>query len=278
MLANQDRARQGLGPLRLDPTLSAAAQRHAEDMLRRKYFAHESPEGASVRDRFLAAGGTPYVSVGENLATCSRCANAGRALLEQFERGWMASPGHRENLLSPGFERFGFAMATGRDGRVYAVQTFAGPGSPLGRTRGHAVPLAADASATAAVAALNAVRQEAGIALLVADPALSAAAQALATRGGRVAGLGAVSSAALVDALPARSRDRWRTLTLIGGECGGCGTDPTTADLAFFRDSWLQKPDYRSVMLDPSTTHMGFAIAADGAGRKLALAVLAQRH
>src|SRR3712207_4226401 len=40
-LVNRARADHGLNPLKLDHALDAAAQRHAEDMLHRTYFAHE---------------------------------------------------------------------------------------------------------------------------------------------------------------------------------------------------------------------------------------------
>ena len=55
------------------PTLDKAAQAHAEDMLQRHYYAHETPEGKDPRDRFLAAGGSPSSLVEENIARCAGC-------------------------------------------------------------------------------------------------------------------------------------------------------------------------------------------------------------
>ncbi|MEJ7818499.1 MAG: CAP domain-containing protein, partial [Thermoleophilaceae bacterium] len=46
-LLNRERASRGLRALRVNRRLSAAAQRHTDDMVRRRYFAHNSRSGAS---------------------------------------------------------------------------------------------------------------------------------------------------------------------------------------------------------------------------------------
>jgi uncharacterized protein YkwD len=124
-LANQDRSRRGLSTLRADTLLSRAAQRHAEDMLRRGYFSHYSPEGRTPSDRFLAVGGR--IGAAENLFmlrdSSLRRTGVGLDRLTYFERGWMRSPGHRQNLLDRRYGRFGFGLATSGD-RIYAVQLF----------------------------------------------------------------------------------------------------------------------------------------------------------
>jgi uncharacterized protein YkwD len=124
-LANQDRSRHGFSALRPDALLTKAAQRHAEDMLRRKYFSHYSPEGRTPSDRFLAVGGR--IGAAENIFTMrdSSLVNApiGVDRLAFFERGWMRSPGHRRNLLDRRYGRFGFGLAASGD-RLYAVQLF----------------------------------------------------------------------------------------------------------------------------------------------------------
>ncbi|HEY9825880.1 MAG TPA: CAP domain-containing protein [Stenomitos sp.] len=125
VLANRDRARYGLRTLLEDKLLNRAAQLHAEDMLRRNYFSHISPEGRSPSDRFAAVGGRGGAA--ENLAALKdpRLASAvvGTAQLNFFERQWMNSPGHRRNLLDSRFGRFGFGLAKAGD-RIYAVQLF----------------------------------------------------------------------------------------------------------------------------------------------------------
>lgn len=125
-LVNRDRNLNSLSALREDPLLSLAAQRHAEDMLKRDYFDHTSPEGKRPRDRYLAVGGSRRVGVGENIL---RGKTQGFGLTygeaEKFQRGWMYSNGHRENLLTVEYSKFGYGIATGLDGRIYAVQMFA---------------------------------------------------------------------------------------------------------------------------------------------------------
>jgi uncharacterized protein YkwD len=127
-LANQDRMQYGLPKLRADSLLSKAAQGHAEDMLRRNYFSHYSPEGRSPSDRFLAVGGRNGAA--ENLLVLRDSSLRGTDLnfdrLAFFERGWMGSPGHRQVLLDRRYGRFGFGVAVSGD-RLYAVQLFTFP-------------------------------------------------------------------------------------------------------------------------------------------------------
>ena len=70
MLARgQRRAAEGrrCRPCAPNARLDQAAQRHAEDMLARGYFAHESPEGKTVRERARDAG-YDWRAIGENIA------------------------------------------------------------------------------------------------------------------------------------------------------------------------------------------------------------------
>ena len=59
-------------------------------------------------------------------------------------------------------------------------------------------------------------------------------------------------------------------------DCGACGTIPTAADVRFFAEQWLDDPSYRQAVLDTAVTHVGFAMATNGEGMKVALAVLAR--
>jgi uncharacterized protein YkwD len=127
-LANQDRMQYGLPKLRADALLSKAAQRHAEDMLRRNYFSHYSPEGRTPSDRFTAVGGRNGAA--ENLLVLRDASLIGTNLnfnrLAFFERSWMGSPSHRQVLLDRRYGRFGFGVAVSGD-RLYAVQLFTLP-------------------------------------------------------------------------------------------------------------------------------------------------------
>ena len=57
-LLNQERASRGLRKLRSDARLRRAADRHAGDMVARRYFAHESKSGASFVTRIKRTGWT----------------------------------------------------------------------------------------------------------------------------------------------------------------------------------------------------------------------------
>ncbi|WP_233838462.1 CAP domain-containing protein [Thermosynechococcus sichuanensis] len=127
-LVNRDRQLNGLPPLVADELLTEAAQRHAEDMLKRQYFSHTTPEGRSPMDRFIALGGRG--GVGENIMEQKGTPGwvLNYKLIERFQKGWMHREGHRQNILRPEFTRFGFGIAlNSARGEVYAVQMFALP-------------------------------------------------------------------------------------------------------------------------------------------------------
>jgi uncharacterized protein YkwD len=120
-LANRDRAQHGRSSLQPDAQLSEAAQRHAEDMLRRRYFSHYTPEGRTPTDRFAAVGGRQGAA--ENIMTVQGQSGVGYSKLAYFEEQWMHSSRHRRNLLNAKYGRFGYGIASS-GGRVFAVQLF----------------------------------------------------------------------------------------------------------------------------------------------------------
>jgi uncharacterized protein YkwD len=122
------RTRAGLPSLQRNAILDRAALRHARDMARRGYFAHESPEGSTVRDRVDAGGGHAFAACGENIAK-------GQADARAVHVAWMASRGHRENILTPGWTDVGLAVVPSARGPVW-VQVFAtAPGVSSVRSR-----------------------------------------------------------------------------------------------------------------------------------------------
>ncbi len=278
-LVNQARAGHGLDPLSLDPPLVEAARVHARDMLQRDYFSHVSPDGGTVVDRFTAAGGSRWGAVAENIATCGHCASDPTADptaddVERFHEGWMDSPGHRENILGPGFDRFGFAIAAA-DGRQYAVQTFAGPGMSRGAAEGGdgdgdgagGEPVTAAQAQEAALALVNDRRRAAGLEPLAASDTLQEAAAAA------VADVSAAEPQAALAAVPGAARRQFGQIYALVGQCGGCGGTPVRGDVRSFVGDWLhQGGDAR--LLSPQATHLGFALNADGEGRKAAAAVI----
>ncbi|HZG92233.1 MAG TPA: CAP domain-containing protein [Pseudonocardia sp.] len=116
---NAERARHGLRALTVDVRLTAAAQAHSEDMVRRAFFAHHNPDGAQVWDRALAAG-YHYRKVAENIA-------AGQRTAAEVVRGWLDSPGHRANILDGELTQIGVGHALGGGYGVTWTQLFATP-------------------------------------------------------------------------------------------------------------------------------------------------------
>jgi uncharacterized protein YkwD len=107
-LLNEQRARRGLAPLRQNPLLASAALAHSEDMVRRGFFEHDTPEGVTPQDRILRTG---YVTgrgkaTGENLAW----GEGVRASPGEIVEGWMRSPGHKRNILRKEFQEIGFGI------------------------------------------------------------------------------------------------------------------------------------------------------------------------
>lgn len=101
-LTNRDRSLAGIPELSWSETLSVAAEAKADDMARKGYFAHTSPEGTRPWFFFDQAG-YQYQSAGENLAIHFSDA-------ESEQRAWMASVKHRENILSPKYAEIGVAV------------------------------------------------------------------------------------------------------------------------------------------------------------------------
>lgn len=117
-LTNAERAGAGLPPLSPDPLLTNAAQAHSADMVARAFYAHTSPDGGEPWHRAAAAGSTRR-SIGENIACGQRSA-------AEVVRGWMNSPGHRANILKPGFTHIGIGFVGGGSAGTYWTQLFGG--------------------------------------------------------------------------------------------------------------------------------------------------------
>jgi uncharacterized protein YkwD len=273
-LVNATRQDHGLPPLALEDKLSSAAQAHADDMFARHYHAHTSPEGRTVVDRYADVGGNRWRLIAENIAHCSGCRPPRRAgVVTRLQAGWMNSPGHRENILRAGLTHFGFGMVVDEQRQLYAVQTFAGPGLPRGLDDGESTAaLMAGDLARQALDRLNAAREAAGRPRVQLSEALMRTAQAILPD--RALKEFRLNHRGLAEALPPSERRRWRSLSLLAADCGGCGDAPTAADVRYFAQEWLDDPSYRESLLDARTTHVGFVIAASGEGRKVALAVL----
>jgi uncharacterized protein YkwD len=117
---NAARTAHGLHAVRLDIHLRSAARAHSNEMLRGDYFAHGD---VGVR---LAAFGVTTSFAGENLAWGTGSMGTAHTIVAE----WLASPGHRANLLRPGFVRIGVGVAQGTfhgyAGAVLVTADFAG--------------------------------------------------------------------------------------------------------------------------------------------------------
>ncbi len=110
---NSERAARHLPPLRRHPRLDDAAQTHATDMLARRYYGHDTPEGKTVMDREKAKGYRATFA-GENIAR-------GQYSVKEVMDGWMGSPVHQEHLLSTMLTEVGFGLAFGKTPEGYQV-------------------------------------------------------------------------------------------------------------------------------------------------------------
>jgi len=117
-LVNAERAAVGLHPFNYNSNLAAAARDHSEDMGWQDYFSHTGLDGSSPADRVTAAGYS-YNRLGENIA-------AGQPTPEIVVDAWMASPGHKANILDPDFCDIGVGYAYVADStyRHYWTQNF----------------------------------------------------------------------------------------------------------------------------------------------------------
>lgn len=147
---NVERRRAGASPLRWSDSLATIARRHSADMARRGYFAHVTPDGLdpSARARAyglrceITEGRTVWRGVAENLSYTQRF-SSGRTITSSDGRSettydwkttedlaaevvsrWMASPGHRANLLNPRSRRAGVGVAPGPEHRLYFTHVF----------------------------------------------------------------------------------------------------------------------------------------------------------
>jgi uncharacterized protein YkwD len=102
-LVDQERTSRGEAALQLNAHLQQSAQSHTESMAFGDYFEHDGPGGDTPLSRMIAAG---YISssnvgyeIGENIGWGTLSLGTPRAIVA----AWMASPGHRANILDAHF-------------------------------------------------------------------------------------------------------------------------------------------------------------------------------
>lgn len=103
-------------PLSWNNYLERSASAHAQDMNRRRYFAHTSPSGRTIKNRLEDAGytltGMRTYAFGENIA-------AGQKSIDQVMKSWLKSEGHCKNIMNQNFTEVGVAEIN-----LYWVQDF----------------------------------------------------------------------------------------------------------------------------------------------------------
>lgn len=111
-LLNAERADAGLPPLTRNGQLDAASQGMSDEMVRERFFSHETPDGRNLVDRVQPTGYLPSSDkwvLGENLAWGSGGLSTPGAIVN----GWMNSPGHKANVLASDYKDIGIGIVLG---------------------------------------------------------------------------------------------------------------------------------------------------------------------
>lgn len=105
-LTNIERQRVGVPALALSTELTDAAQTYSVVLATSGCFAHTCGPVPDMADRLGQAGYQGWTAIAENIA-------AGYPTPDAVVAGWMSSPAHRANLLSPNYAEIGIGLATG---------------------------------------------------------------------------------------------------------------------------------------------------------------------
>jgi uncharacterized YkwD family protein/spore coat assembly protein SafA len=115
-LVNKQRASAGLMQLKANWELSRVARYKSQDMIDKKYFAHESPTYGSPF-RMMETFGIKFSAGGENIAY-------GQKTPAEVMKAWMNSPGHKANIMSAVYTEIGVGVAKASNGTFYWTQQF----------------------------------------------------------------------------------------------------------------------------------------------------------
>ncbi|MFG3348345.1 CAP domain-containing protein [Streptomyces sp. NPDC048018] len=113
-LVNLERAKVGCTAIRPDSGLASLAGAFSAEMAARNFFDHTDPDGASPWDRATKAGVSGLG--GENIAR-------GQVDAAAVMKSWMASDGHRANILNCDYKVLGVGVHFG-DGGPWWTQDF----------------------------------------------------------------------------------------------------------------------------------------------------------
>lgn len=141
---NERRKKHGLRSLTWNDSLSQIALKHSRDMANRNYLGHDTPEGITFSDRYRLDGYSCEIRIGNQVHTGAENIALGRLYNSMSTRngvadyrwnsvqqialktvdGWMNSPGHRENILTPYWRQEGIGVEIGPGNRIYITQNF----------------------------------------------------------------------------------------------------------------------------------------------------------
>jgi uncharacterized protein YkwD len=116
-LTNAQRLANGCGAMHTDNRLTAAALAHSADMVTHNYFDHTGSDGSDFVAREVTAGYARNNAAAENIAW-------GYPTAQAVVAAWMASPGHRANILNCANVAVGVGLAKKADGTSYWTQDF----------------------------------------------------------------------------------------------------------------------------------------------------------
>ena len=127
----------GTSHLRWHEPLAALSRGHSDDMLRRQYIAHDSPEGITTAQR-INRQGVRFVACGENIGVVYGNTAGSSLSVQDIHNAFMNQPrsltNHRGNLLNPIWTHVGIGISHNPGGSLVATQTFIS--APATRFRG----------------------------------------------------------------------------------------------------------------------------------------------
>lgn len=122
---NEERKQKGLKPLEAADALDKGALLHTNAMCEIELLRHESdkfPKGRQTFEERMKALNVSAAAENIALRTTEKTTDA---WTEKVMSGWMHSPGHRKNILTPKFRYLGVGVKQCKNNVVYATQIFA---------------------------------------------------------------------------------------------------------------------------------------------------------
>lgn len=110
-LVNQERAKVGVAPLKLDERLNASAQEKADDMQNRDYYDHKSPAGIEGYSLVFKHMPNRCRYASENLAKVSTTDNKFGSSRFTIDNWMHSTKGHREAILDAKYSLVGFGIS-----------------------------------------------------------------------------------------------------------------------------------------------------------------------